>query len=131
MVRQFFGAVRTDDQSDEMVEVVADFARADAEKLVASVLRVPEVEAAGSGVLRMFMERAGTNAFSLMQLLEHVVVEQSGDAELVVTIGRAEQQYLRNLAELKRRLATIPAGIESILRKRCDGLRQNVAGREL
>jgi len=122
-VRNFLDALRLEESEYVVVEAVPEFEARDAQALVRGVLRVPEIRASESQLVTMILERAGLNAFSLMQLLHHLVVEPPVDDETkarptVLKVGRDTDQYLVAVEALKARLREIPSGIASILKKR-------------
>ena len=94
-----------------------DLSNEDAEELVATTLRWPELRADESKTLAMILDRAGTNPFLLMQVLDHLAIEHQ-----TVAFGHGEGYFLIDVPRFKRALAEVPRGVRHILAKRFEGL---------
>jgi hypothetical protein len=109
-----------------LVESLPEFTTRDAQELVTLTLRWPELRTEHSEVLSRIIDRAGTNAFCIMQILEHIAIGRKA-----VTFGPAETSFLVNVDAFKEALQDIPRGIAQILQSRFDGLRRKQAGKPL
>ena len=89
----------------------------DAKELVVMTLRWPELLAKESKTLALIIERAGTNPFVLMQVLNHLAIDHE-----TVEFGHGDGHFLIDIPGFKRALRTMPTGVGEILSSRFNGL---------
>lgn len=89
----------------------------DANELVVTTLRWPELLAQESKTLAMIVQRAGTNPFFLMQTLDLLAVDYEA-----VAFGYGDGYFLIDIPAFKKALHELPAGVRDILSQRFDGL---------
>ena len=102
---------------------VATFSRADAQDLIVSMVNAPELTFSQSGLVNDIIDRAGVNPFSIIQTLEHIILDANA-----ITYSRSGFQAILNLEVFKAALSAMPHGVEAILRRRFEGLRQRGEG---
>jgi hypothetical protein len=94
--------------------------RPDAEELVITTLRWPELRVLESRTLAKIITRAGTNPFFLMQTLDHLAM----DYETVAFGHDDENRFLIDIPAFKRALNDVPRTAAGILSERFAGLRR-------
>jgi len=90
----------------------------DAQELVISTLRWPELRAQESRTLAKIIARAGTNPFFLMQTLDHLAM----DYETVAFGHSDDNRFLIDIPAFKRALRDLPKRARGILSERFSGL---------
>jgi hypothetical protein len=122
----FVNSIDIRDTSRVTVARVSDFSPSDARELLAKTLEWPELQLADSEVATRIIERAGLNAFSLIQIVEHIAVDRQA-----VAFGHGSSGLLVNVTAFKQALAETPSGVDRILKSRFDGLLRLERGMDL
>lgn len=113
----FVGALQLADFPGFHIIDLPDMTLGDAKELVVTTLRWPELLAQESRTLSLIVERGGTNAFSLMQTLDHLAVDYE-----TVAFGHGDGYFLIDIPAFKRALRDLPKGVRDILSQRFAGL---------
>ncbi len=116
-INHFLQALTLESSSRSSLDEIPDLDLVDARDLISGTLRWPELRAPGSAVSERIIACAGTNPFSLMQVMTLIAVD--GRA---ATFGRGDQNLLVDPHRFKEALSKTPLGIERILNARFDGL---------
>jgi tetratricopeptide (TPR) repeat protein len=89
----------------------------DARELVALTLRWPELLAKESKTLEIILERAGTNPFLLIQMLNHLTMDNGA-----ISFGHGTKNFLIDVPAFKLALRKLPKNVQDILSQRFEGL---------
>jgi tRNA threonylcarbamoyladenosine modification (KEOPS) complex Pcc1 subunit len=125
-IDHFTGSIGISDLRRVTVDTVHDFSPPDARELLAKTLAWPELELPESEVASRIIERAGLNAFSLVQTVEFIAVDRQA-----VAFGHGASNLLVDVAAFKSALADTPRGVDKILSDRFRGLLKLEHGSDL
>ena len=89
----------------------------DARELVALTLRWAELLAQESKTLDLIIQRAGTNPFLLIQMLDHLAIDSG-----TISFGHGNNNFLIDVPAFKSALRKLPKKAQDILSQRFEGM---------